>query len=88
MELIELIHALRTFYFDKLGQPPREITLGRMIYEKLREEGHVEIGPSWQARSDRVAGMRIDIDIRDDFKIAIEDYRRYHKPMPFRKDFY
>lgn len=80
MELIELIHALRTFYFDKFGQPPREITVGRAIYEKLRELGHVELGPSWQTRSERVAGMLIDIDIRDNFKIAIEDYRRYEAP--------
>ena len=80
MELIELIHTLRTFYFDKFGQPPWEITMGRAIYEQLREQGHVELGPSWKARSDRVAGMVIDIDIRDHCKIAIEDYRRYERP--------
>ena len=78
MELLDIIQHLRDFYIEKLGQHPHEITIGRFWYERAREQGIVEAPPSWSIRRvGRILDMQIDIDPRDDYKLAIEDYRRY-----------
>lgn len=77
MELADIIAHLRDFYIEKLGQHPHEITIGRYWYEKAREQGIVEMPPSWSSKRGAILGMQIDIDPRDDYKLAIEDYRRY-----------
>lgn len=78
MELVDIIAHLRDFYIEKLGQHPHEITIGRFWYERAREQGIVEQPASWRdGKGGRLAGMRISIDPRDDYKLAIEDYRRY-----------
>lgn len=79
MELIHIISALRDFYFDKFDQPPHEITMGRYWYERAREEGIVKMPPSYQHGNGFIAGMKVDVDIRDDYKLAVEDYRRYQE---------
>lgn len=80
MELGDLITHLRAFYIEVMGQPPYEITLGRFWYERAREMGIVEMPPSWQTGNGHILRMRISLDLRDDYKIAIEDYRRYQYP--------
>jgi hypothetical protein len=84
MELLDIIQQLRDFYAKSLGQPPREITVGRFWYEKAREQGIVEAPPSWSNRRGRILDMEIDIDPRDDYKIAIEDYHRYQDGVQHR----
>jgi hypothetical protein len=77
MELADILTHLRNFYFDKFDRPPHEVTMGRVWYEKAREQGIVDLPPTWQSGPGRVLDMRIHIDPRDDYKLAIEDYRRY-----------
>jgi hypothetical protein len=77
MELEGIIKALAQFYVDKFGQLPHEITMGRYWYGVAREQGIVEMPPSWKAGDGWIHGLKIDVDIRDDYKLAIEDYRRY-----------
>lgn len=79
MELLGIIQQLRNFYDEALGRPPHEITMGRFWYETAREQGIVDLPPSWQRGSGRIFDMRIHVDIRDDYKLAIEDYRRYQE---------
>lgn len=84
MNAIEMLQSMVEFYTARFGRPPHEVTLGRAVYEELAREGHIQRGPSWQRSSDRVLGMRIDVDIRDDYKTGIEDYRRYAAPTNYR----
>lgn len=85
MELPDILTHLRDFYFQKFGQPPREITMGRYWYRYARENNLVEMPPSWQSGDGSIVGMKIDVDPRDDFKLAIEDFRRFEKPMRFER---
>lgn len=84
MELLGIIQQLRNFYDETFDQPPHEITVGRFWYEKAREQGIVEPAPSWSNKRGKILGMEIDIDPRDDYKLAIEDYRRYQNRMQHR----
>ena len=79
MELIDIIQHLRDFYIQKIGQPPREITMGRYWYEKAREERIVEMCEPWSDHRGFIAGMKIDVCPRDDYKLAIEDFKRSEK---------
>lgn len=85
MELLDIIQHLRDFYFKKFDQPPREITMGRYWYEKAREERIVEMREPWSDHRGFIVGMKIDVDPRDDFKLAIEDFKRSEK-MQYRFD--
>ncbi len=86
MELFDIIIALRDFYLKKFEQPPHEITMGLFWYRVAREQGIVEMPPSYQRGDGFIAGMRIDVDPRDDYKLAIEDYRRYQDHVQHRFD--
>lgn len=86
MELIDIIHALRDFYLKKFDKPPYEITMGRYWYEQARMKGIVEMPPSYQRGNGSIAGMKIDVDPRDDYKLAVEDYRRYQDRAQYRFD--
>lgn len=86
MELLGIIQQLRNFYDEALDRPPHEITMGRYWYEKAREQGIVEMPPSWSNKRGTILGMQIDIDPRDDYKLAIEDYRRHQDSYQHRFD--
>lgn len=79
MELADILLNLRDFYTAKMGRQPNEITMGRFWYETAREQGIVDLPPSWKRGNGSIAGMKIDVDLRDDYKLAVEDYRRYQE---------
>lgn len=86
MELIDIIHTLRDFYLKRFDKPPYEITMGRYWYEQARMKGIVEMPPSYQRGNGYIAGMKVDVDPRDDYKLAVEDYRRYQDRAQYRFD--
>ncbi len=74
MSLLNAIIELQAAYTLLYGSPPEKITLGREVYFQLQKESIIQ-----RVNRDRILGMLIEVDPRDDYKIAIEDYRRYQE---------
>lgn len=74
MSLLNAIIELQAAYKKVYRAPPEKITLGREVYLQLQKESLIQ-----RVNRDRILGMLIEVDPRDDYKIAIENYRRYQE---------